>query len=89
MINETQKAQQLKEITQKMIKIQVMGSIGSILVGLALYGIFGAQGDAFHPLLNNMDVVYSMLVTGGVIMLWEVIVFISLVKKRNTLMKDN
>jgi len=89
MINEAERAQQLKEISQKMIKVQVMGAIGPILFGLALYAIFGANGDAFHPLLNNMDVVYSMLITGGAIMLWEFVVFIGLAKKRASLEKDN
>jgi len=84
-MNEAEKAQQLKQNTYKMIKVQVMGSIGSILLGLALYGIFAAKGNAFHPLLNDPDVLYSMLITGAVIMAWEIVVFISIVKQRAVL----
>jgi len=86
--NEQEKQQQLKTISKKIIKVQILGAPGTILLGLALYAIFGAEGDAFHPLLNNMDVVYSMLIIGIVIMVWEFVTFISLVRKRAELTKE-
>ncbi|MCK4744412.1 MAG: hypothetical protein KAT25_11375 [Sulfuriflexus sp.] len=87
MINEAERAQQLKEITAKFIKVQLIGSIGTILVGLALYAIFGAQGNAFHPLLNDTDVAHGMLIVGGVIMVWQYATIIPLMKKRVKLTK--
>jgi len=86
--NEQEKQQQLNEISKKIVKVQILGAPGTILLGLALYAIFGAQGDAFHPLLNNMDVVYSMLFIGIAIMVWELITFIALVRKRAELTKE-
>ena len=89
MYNEQERQQKIKEISNKIVKIQILAAPGTILLGLALYAIFGANGDAFHPLLNNMDVVYSMLVIGVVIMVWEFLTFISLIRKRAELMKDS
>ena len=87
MYNKQEKAQQIKENTAKFIKVQIIGSIGTILVGLALYAIFGAQGDAFHPLLNDMEVVNGMLIVGSVIMIWQYVTIIPLMKKRVALSK--
>ena len=88
MYNEQEKQQQIKDITRKIVKVQILGAPGTILLGLALYAIFGANGDAFHPLLNDMDVVYSILIIGIVIMAWEFMTFISLIRKRAELTKE-
>jgi hypothetical protein len=47
-----------------------MESPGSVMIGLGLYGKFAAKGNAFHPLLNNMNVVDSLLVAGALITVW-------------------
>jgi len=88
MYNEQEKQQQIKDITRKIVKVQILGAPGTILLGLALYAIYGANGDAFHPLLNDMDVVYSMLILGIVIMAWEFLTFISLIRKKAELTKE-
>ena len=89
MINEAERAQQLKEVTAKLIKVQMFGAIGWILVGFAMYGIWGAQGNAFHPLLNDSNVVYGMLTVGIAIMIVEFVIYIPLLKKRIALTKSN
>jgi len=89
MINEAERLQQVKEISRRIIKIQVIGAVGNILVGLAIYGIWGAQGNAFLPILNNLNVVYSMLVIGIVIMTWQYANYFPLIKKRNELTESN
>jgi len=89
MINEAERAQQIKEVTANLVKIQVFGAIGWILVGLAMYGIWGAQGNAFHPLLNDSDVVYGMLYVGIAIMVVEFAIYIPLLRKRIVLTKGN
>ena len=55
-----EKAKQLK-------KIAIIDTPGSILIGLGLYGKFGANGNAFHPFLNSETNLNAMLVVGGII----------------------
>ncbi len=86
-VNEQEKQQALKDVNKRLMKIQIIGAIGNILVGLALYGIWGAQGNAFLPILNNMDVAYSMLVLGIIIMTWQFANYFPLIKKRIELTK--
>ncbi len=86
-VNEQEKQQALKDVNKRLMKIQFIGAIGNILVGLAIYGIWGAQGNAFLPILNNMDVVYSMLVVGIVIIVWQFANYFPLIKKRIELTK--
>ena len=80
---------QLKRLSKEITKIQVIGSVSPILVGLAAYGIWGADGDAFHPLLNSTNVTYSMLGIGIIGMVWELNLLIPLFKKRKELTADN
>jgi len=84
----TNKQEELDYITKKIVKIQILGAPGAILVGLAFYAIFGAQGDAFHPLLNNMNIVYTMLVIGAMIMVWEFVTFWGLLKQKTKLQAE-
>lgn len=88
MFNQAEKEQQLKEVNQRLIKIQIIGALGNILVGLALYGIWGAQGDAFLPILNNMTVAYSMMVIGIMILVWQFSNYFPLIKKKIALTKE-
>jgi len=85
--NEQEKQQELKTVNARLMKIQIIGALGNILVGLAIYGIWGAQGDAFLTILNNIDVVYSMLVLGFAIMIWQYANYFPLIRKRIELTK--
>jgi len=85
MLNDAERKQQLKAISRRIFKIQVIGALGNILVGLAIYGIWGAQGNAFLPILNNLDVVYSMLVIGIFIMIWQYANYFPLIRERDKL----
>jgi len=82
------KQEELDYITKKIVKIQILGAPGTIMLGLAFYAIFGAQGDAFHPLLNDMNVVYSMLGLGVVITVWEFMTFWKLIKQKKKLQSE-
>jgi len=56
---------------QGLVKYAVIDAIGTAMFGLGLYGKFGvANNDAFHPLLNDSNVVIGLLVVGGVFMAW-------------------
>ena len=79
---------ELSHIKRKIIKTQLFGAPGAILIGLGLYGLFGANGDAFHPLLNNVVFVKNILVAGIVIEIWQLYVLIPLLKKHTFLYKQ-
>lgn len=76
------KEQKLKNIAKYINRIKIIGSTGPILIGLAVYGIWGADGNAFHPLLNDTDVTYSMLGIGVAVVIWEFVKLIPLFKLR-------
>jgi len=76
---------ELNNIKKKIVKTQIIGAPGAILLGLGLYGLFGANGDAFHPLLNYISIVNSLLIVGVAIELWQLYVLIPLFKKQSKL----
>jgi hypothetical protein len=76
---------ELNNIKKKIVKTQIIGAPGAILLGLGLYGMFGANGNAFHPLLNDKSIVNSLLIVGVAIELWQLYVLIPLFKKQSKL----
>jgi len=70
---------------KKIVKTQIIGAPGAILIGLGLYGMFGANGDAFHPLLNNEVFVERILIIGAAIEMWQLYVLIPLFRKQSKL----
>jgi hypothetical protein len=60
----------IKKIEKEITKVSIIDSPGSIMVGLGLYAKFSANGDAFHPILNNESIVNVMLTLGAAIMVW-------------------
>ncbi|MEE4244852.1 MAG: hypothetical protein V2I33_05550 [Kangiellaceae bacterium] len=59
-----------KELRSRQIKIQLLEAPGAIIMGLGLYAEFSAEGKAFHPVLNDSNVVLGLLIVGGAIMAW-------------------
>ena len=74
--------QRKKEIDKKIVMVSLIDMPGSILVGLGLYAKFAANGNAFHPLLNNESTVNIMLAVGGAIMLWGAYQAIKLAREK-------
>ena len=72
---------ELKAIQRKMVRSQIISAPAMILIALALYGLFGVEGQAFHPLLDDVMTLYVMLVVGVVIELWQLSVFLPLARK--------
>jgi hypothetical protein len=79
---------ELKNIKKKIIKTQLVGAPGALLLGLGLYGMFGANGDAFHPLLNDAVFVKNILYIGAAIEIWQLYVLIPLFKKQSRIIKN-
>ena len=71
---------ELKAIQRRMVQSQIISAPAMLLIGLALYGLFGADGQAFHPLLDDVTTLYVMLVVGVVIELWQLSVFLPLAR---------
>ena len=83
------KEEEIKIVRMKTIKIQLLGVPGALLIGLALYAIFAANGDAFISALNNMTVVYTMLAIGIVIEVWQFVLLVPLWKRLVQLQRND
>ncbi|HAC34900.1 MAG TPA: hypothetical protein DCF45_10320 [Gammaproteobacteria bacterium] len=81
-------AERIKKIDRDIVLTGIIDAPGSLLVGLGLYAKFAANGDAFHPLLNNQDVVNLMLAVGGAILIWGGVRSVSLVLEKGRLKRD-
>ncbi|PKM30823.1 MAG: hypothetical protein CVV07_06290 [Gammaproteobacteria bacterium HGW-Gammaproteobacteria-11] len=54
-------------IRKEIVLTQIAGLPGTLCLVLALYGLFIANGNAFHPLLNEPLMLYGLLLAGIVI----------------------
>ncbi|ABM01309.1 hypothetical protein SHAM105786_11485 [Shewanella amazonensis] len=75
---------ELKATQKSMAKLQLIGAIGNIMLGLGLYGIFTGEA-AFHAFLSDPLHCYVLLSIGGMIALWEGLKMIQLAKRRQSL----
>ena len=80
--------EELATIKKKIVKTQLIGTPGAILIGIGFYGMFGANGDAFHPLLNDEVFVQRILIIGVAIEIWQFYVLIPLFKRQSKLAKN-
>ncbi len=80
---------ELKRIKKKMLVTQIIGSPGLIFLGIGLYGMFGVDGNAFHPLLENKNFIYGLLAAGVIIEVWQLFVLIPLFIKHSKLLSEN
>ena len=80
--------QQLANIKREILKTQVFGIPAALLLGLGLYGLFAANGNAFHPLLDNQTVVYGMLVTGAILEVLQMYRLIPLLREQARIARD-
>ena len=85
---DTSREEELSQIKSKIIKINIIGYPGLILLGLGLYGLFGAKGDAFHPMLNDMKVVYGFIAYGIASVIWEFTKLIPLYRKKEKIINE-
>ena len=77
--------QAIDKIERKIKITNVIDTFGSIFLGLGIYGKFGANGDAFHPILNDELVVNALLVIGAGITFLGMISLAILYKRKNRL----
>jgi hypothetical protein len=82
------KEQQLKEVDKEIIKIGIIDAPGTIMLGLGLYAKFAANGNAFHPILNNHTVVNALIFAGAAIMVWGAFKLTTLSLKKAKIRND-
>jgi len=80
-----QRAAEIKALEKEMIKVSILETPGTILLGLAFYAKFAANGKPFHPLLADESVLMGMFVAGGSIALWGGLRFMMIAKRRKAL----
>ena len=85
---DTNNEKKLKDIEKKIILTGLLESPGSIMLALGLYARFIAKGHAFHPALDNPEVIQFLLVVGTMIVVWGTVRTISLILKKKKLL-DN
>lgn len=78
----TQEPQDSNSIQRQLIKYQLFSTPAVIMIGLALYGLFGAQDGAFPSILNHEDVAYSLLTAGIALEAWVMLKTIPLIRHR-------
>ncbi|MCW8901395.1 MAG: hypothetical protein OQK95_12045 [Gammaproteobacteria bacterium] len=82
------KQKELAVINKKIFKTKMYGYPGGVFLGFGLYGIFGANGDAFHPVLNDSEIVYSLTIIGAIIIVWELSALMPLFKKKSKITNE-
>ena len=79
---------ELRQIQRNLLITIIIDTPGTILVGLGLYGVFGADGDAFLKILNDQNIAYGAIVVGGAIMIWSFVRVLSLLQKKAKIMRE-
>ena len=84
-----EKNNDLKIVEKEIVKVQLIALPGIVLLGLGWYGIeHGLSGNAFHPLLNDKNIIYSCVGIGIFAMIWEIKSLFPLWKKRSKIKND-
>ena len=81
--------QQLAAIKREILKTQLFGIPAALLLGLGLYGLFAANGNAFHPLLDNRNIVYAMLIAGVILEVLQMYRLIPVLKEQARIVSDS
>ena len=81
-------AKSLSEVDRKMLLVNILDAPGCVMVGLGVYAKFGANGNAFHPLLENDQFVNGMLLLGVLIVAWGGSQIFKLSKERKQLLAE-
>ena len=80
--------QQLAAIRREILKTQLFGIPAALLLGFGLYGLFAANGNAFHPLLDDRNIVYAMLIAGVILEVLQMYRLIPLLKAQARIISD-
>lgn len=62
--------EEIKQNQRKLFILIMIDTPAVMCVGLGLYAVFGANGNAFLDILNNKSVAYGLIAAGGVVTAW-------------------
>ena len=75
----------VKALDKEFIIASVMEMPGVILVSLAAYAKFGANGHPFHPALADKSFIWAMFIIGSLIIASSFSKILSIAKRRKEL----
>ena len=62
--------EEIKQNQRELFIRIIIDSLALIFIGLGLYAVFGANGNAFLDILNNKSVAYGLIAVSGVVTAW-------------------
>lgn len=82
-------AAELQTLQKQLVRTVMLGTPGTLLVGLALFTKMDKNSAPIHPLLNNENVIMGMFVVGGAIMFWSMLRRIRILKRQQAIRKEH
>ena len=84
----TSREEELKQVQKELLFLNIIDMPAALLVGLGLFAVFGAEGNAIPALLNDKTFAYGAIVIGGAIMAWCMVKMLPLLKQKAQLAND-
>lgn len=78
-----------KKLRTMLVLTKVLEALGTLLFALAVYAKFGADGEPFHPMLDDELNVLGLFIVGGGMVVLGVMGKIKINKKLAKLERDN
>ena len=82
-------SEELKQVNKEIVKLNIIGFPGAMLLGFGLYGLFEKNSSSLHPLFGHERFVYLLLIAGALIEIWQFVKILPLLKKRVLLTKND
>ena len=80
--------EEIKQLDKKLIMLNIIDAPAMILIGLGIFGKFGANPEGLHPLLANSEVTTAMLVVGGMFAAWCGLQVFKVAQRRSELQRQ-
>ena len=74
--------EELRQIRKEMLVWNIIDMPAALAVGLGLYAVFGANGNAIPEALNNKSLAYGTIAIGGIIMALCLVKTLALLKRK-------
>ena len=80
--------EEMKQIQKKLRILVIIDGLAMMLIGLGLYAVFGADGNAIFDLLNNKNIAYGAVIVGGVVAAWCLVKIFPLLQRQVELQNE-